>query len=111
MVKEWYRVADEDPDQLKAAIALGPVAVAMESQSLGIEYYSHGIFSSSSLCGTDLDHAVTAVGYGVDNGREFYIIKNSFGPDWGENGYIKLGIEKGKGVCGIQMWSFWPEML
>jgi hypothetical protein len=61
------------------------------------------------MCGTNLDHGVTAVGYGVENGREFYIVRNSWGENWGDNGYIKIGIEQGKGVCGIQTASVWPE--
>ena len=45
--------------------------------------YKDGIFDSTE-CGTSLDHAVTAVGYGKENGREYFIVRNSWGPLWGE---------------------------
>jgi KDEL-tailed cysteine endopeptidase len=64
---------------------------------------------NTPLCGTDLDHGVTAVGYGIEGGREFYLVRNSWGPDWGDKGYIKIGVAPGKGICGIQMESVWPE--
>ena len=42
-----------------------------------------------------------AVGYGSENGQEYYVVKNSWGADWGDHGFIKLAIEDGAGVCGI----------
>merc|ERR1712166_1530450 len=53
-------------------------------------------------CGTQLDHGVLAVGYGTENGTPYYLVKNSWGPTWGDAGFIKIGIESGAGVCGIQ---------
>ena len=82
--------------------------MAIEADTIVFAYYAGGILSSP-LCGTNLDHGVTAVGYGVENGREFYIIRNSWGPDWGDHGYIRIGIVEGKGICGIQTGSVWPE--
>lgn len=60
-------------------------------------------------CGTSLDHAVMAVGYGSEDGQEYYLVKNSWGSSWGENGYIKIGIVDGEGICGIQMQSYYPQ--
>ena len=73
-------------------------------------FYNGGILNSN-LCGTTLDHGVTAVGYGVEKGREFYIVRNSWGPDWGDQGYIRIGIAEGVGICGIQSASVWPETI
>ena len=73
-------------------------------------FYNGGILNSN-LCGTTLDHGVTAVGYGVEKGREFYIVRNSWGPDWGDKGYIRIGIVEGVGICGIQSASVWPETI
>jgi len=69
-------------------------------------YYTSGILDQS--CGTGLDHAIAAVGYGSDNGQEYWIIRNSWGSSWGEEGYIRVAIEDGEGICGIQMGSFYP---
>jgi len=52
-------------------------------------HYSHGIIKSAD-CGTDYDHAVTAIGYGEENGDEYLLIKNSWDTDWGENGYVRI---------------------
>jgi len=70
--------------------------------------YSGGIFDSAS-CGTNLDHAVAAVGYGSENGQDFYIVRNSWGASWGEKGYIRIAAVEGKGICGIQQVSLWPS--
>ena len=65
------------------------------------QMYKSGILDSDD-CGLELDHAVTAVGFGSDDGQDYYIVRNSWGPTWGENGYIKIAAKDGKGVCGIQ---------
>ena len=69
--------------------------------------YNGGIFDSSA-CGTALDHATLVVGYGSENGQEFWIMKNSWGTGWGEDGYMRLAIKQGAGVCGIQMNTLYP---
>lgn len=63
-----------------------------------------------AACGTDLDHGVLAVGYGEENGVEYWLVKNSWGSSWGEKGYIKLAINgDGAGTCGILSQPVWPE--
>jgi len=69
--------------------------------------YTGGILDSSK-CGTSLDHAVAAVGYGSENGEEYYLVRNSWGSSWGESGYIKIAAKAGKGICGIQQISLYP---
>ncbi len=63
--------------------------------------YSSGVLSEG--CGTNRDHAVLAVGYGTEDGQEYWLVKNSWNTTWGDQGYIKLAIEDGEGVCGVQM--------
>mgnify|MGYP002631748453 FL=1 len=63
----------------------------------------------STACGTSLDHAVAAVGYGTEGGQEYYIVRNSWGASWGDAGYIKIAAVEGKGICGIQMESLYPS--
>jgi C1A family cysteine protease len=94
--------------QLKAAIATGPVAVAIEADTMVFQFYSGGIFNSKS-CGTNLDHGVAAVGYGTKSGQDYYIVRNSWGASWGESGYINIAAVEGAGICGIQMEPVYPD--
>ena len=57
---------------------------------------------NSKSCGTNTDHAITAVGYGTENGEEYYLVRNSWGASWGDKGYIKIAaVDGGPGICGI----------
>lgn len=87
---------------MKSALALGPVAVAIQAQSSVFMNYTGGIITSP-YCGTNLDHAVTAVGFGTENGQPYYLVRNSWGPYWGESGYVRMGLTDGYGICGINM--------
>lgn len=95
---------------LMAAIAERPVSVAVEADQASFQHYRSGVMSAA--CGTKLDHGVLAVGYGqVEKGLAFYKIKNSWGSDWGEKGYIRLarGSYNGAhGQCGVQMDPSYP---
>ena len=83
--------------------------MTIDAGNYAFEHYFNGIITDASTCATDLDHAVLAVGYGVDNGQAYYLVKNSWGEDWGENGYVRIGMNgDGPGVCGIQMLSLYP---
>jgi C1A family cysteine protease len=95
---------------VKTAIAAGPVSVAIEADSFVFQFYSGGILNSAQ-CGIDLDHAVVAVGYGVDSAKgEFYIVRNSWGASWGDKGYVRIaGGKDGAGICGIQQDVAYPN--
>ena len=81
----------------------------MDATCFAMRFYSSGVFDDD-FCGTDLDHAVLATGYGVEGGKNYYNVKNSWGTYWGEEGYIKIAAVAGKGICGIQMDSTYPVL-
>ena len=62
----------------------------------------------SSQCGTQLNYAALAVGYGREKGIDYWIVKNSWGTSWGEAGYIRLEMDSGDGACGVQMHPIYP---
>lgn len=101
------RVTPQSIPQLQASIDQGPTCVAVDAANMYFQGYSGGILNTTK-CGQDLDHAVTAVGYGTENGQLYYIVRNSWGPNWGESGYIRIAAIKGDGVCGIQLDSVRP---
>ena len=82
--------------QMRAAINMQPVSVAIEADQMAFQSYTSGVITSG--CGTNLDHGVLAVGYGTLGGHEFFLVKNSWGPSWGAEGYVKIGAAN---VCGI----------
>jgi C1A family cysteine protease len=90
-------VAPKDVDQMKAALALGPVSIAIEADKSVFQSYRTGVITSR-LCGTKLDHGVLAVGFGTEDGQDYFLVKNSWGASWGVSGYVKIGADN---VCGI----------
>jgi len=94
--------------QMKAALANGPVSIAIQADKPIFNQYNGGIISGTE-CGTQLDHGVLAVGYGSENGTEYYIVKNSWSASWGESGYVRLAVEDGPGVCGMHMMAVQPQ--
>ncbi|CDW73464.1 UNKNOWN [Stylonychia lemnae] len=102
-------VTPSSSDALKAAVAEGPVSVAIEADTDVFQSYGGGILNDDS-CGTNLDHGVVVVGYGSENGQEYYIVRNSWSSTWGENGYVRIAIVDGDGICGIQMQPVYPQV-
>ena len=97
-------------DALKAAIAVGPTSVTVEADRSVFQRYTGGVLNSKA-CGTNLDHAITAVGYGTLDGQDYFIVRNSWGASWGDKGYINIATASGRsaGICGIQIDSVWPN--
>jgi C1A family cysteine protease len=105
-------VKPNDQLSLKAAVAQQPVAVAIEADTRYFQSYSSGILTSTS-CGTNLDHGVLVVGYGVENGQKYWLVKNSWSSNWGMNGYVKIARSDSTndaGICGISMDPSFPSV-
>jgi len=88
-----------------------PVNVAVAAGNNVFRNFSSGIVTINDGCPTDIDHAIVAVGYGVDQGTQYYIVRNSWGTGWGEAGYINIATEGGPlGVCGINQYVYYPTL-
>lgn len=96
---------------LKKAVAHQPVSVAIEAGGRALQLYQSGIFNGH--CGTKLDHAVVVVGYGTENGKDYWIVRNSWGSGWGEEGYFRMrrNTHTFTGKCGIAMQPSYPVKL
>ena len=109
-ISDCYDVKPNDQVSLKDAVAQSPVSVAIEADTIYFQSYSSGILDSP-LCGTTLDHGVLIVGYGTENGMDYWLVKNSWGLTWGINGYVKIlktNSINDPGICGIAMQPSFP---
>ena len=106
----YKNVASGSSSALMASIEAGPTSVAIEADKMAFQYYRSGVLNSTA-CGTSLDHGVLAVGYGSENGQNYYLVKNSWASSWGDQGYVKIANNgDGDGICGIQMAAVRPEV-
>jgi cathepsin L len=98
-----YDVTPKDQVSLMAAVSKQPVVIAIEADTRYFQSYSGGILDSTS-CGEKLDHAVEIVGYGTENGVDYWNVRNSWGPTWGESGYVRIKKTSSTndiGICGL----------
>lgn len=104
----FINVLPQDPDQLKVAVKLGPVAASITTSSKVFQFYKGGIISTEDCSNsiTPLDSAVTIIGYGHDPhiGLDYWLVKNSWGTTWGDKGFGRVAISEagGPGICNIQ---------
>ena len=98
-----------DPNQLALAATLGPVSIGVDASAMAFRFYKKGIIHR--FCGTEIDHAVLLVGYGKEGNTPYWLVKNSWGSDWGENGYFRVYRDMSKndeGICGVQQTPCYP---
>lgn len=99
-VVKYIEVIEGDEDDLAAQCTEhGPVAVAIDAGHISFLIYHKGVYSEPRCSSEKLDHGVTCVGYGTEEGTPYWICKNSWGAEWGDQGYIRMIREKNQ--CGI----------
>lgn len=118
-IDDVANLPENDEEALKVAVAQQPVSVAISAGHLPFMLYSGGVLDSSDCGGenAELDHGVVVVGYDEVNGTQYWIVRNSFGSHWGENGYFRLkrNVSISGGTCGLAkdmsgMWMSISEM-
>ena len=108
-----YRVPSNDNISLKKALLHSAITVAIEADNLYFQHYKNGIIDDEIKCGSNVDHGVLLVGFGEENGKKYWLVKNSWGSDWGDNGYVKIlrndtNDNDNSGVCGILTMPVYP---
>ena len=113
-LKSCYDIPQGNQLALKHAVAIRPVVISVEADNFIFRFYESGIITDSE-CGTELDHAIVIVGYGEDTetNMKYWIVRNSWGTTWGENGYIRIERSESEddvGICGIASFPVMVEI-
>lgn len=100
VVQSYVNVTGGEAGLMDAVANHGPVAVAINAAMKDFYYYQGGIYSNPNCDPNDRDHEVLVVGYGTENGQDYWLLKNSWGVIWGEKGFFRMARNKGN-MCGV----------
>jgi len=107
-VLDFVDIPSGDEDALQSAIATqGPVSVGIQANLTDFQHYKNGVYNNPQCTQDGIHHGVLVVGYGVDNGQEYWLVKNSWGKGWGDDGYVKIARNQGN-MCGIASHARYP---
>jgi len=93
---------------LQAKAYVGPVSVAIDASHTSFQLYSSGVYYEPACSSTQLDHGVLAAGWGVSGSKDYWLVKNSWGTDWGINGWIWMSRNRNNN-CGIATMATLPS--
>ncbi|XP_069133117.1 procathepsin L-like [Argopecten irradians] len=96
-------------DLLQQHLLDQPIMAVIDASHTSFQLYKSGIYNEKDCSSVQLDHVVQIVGYGVEQGNEFWIVKNSWGVNWGMNGYILMSRNKNN-QCGIASAASFPTL-
>lgn len=110
-INDYKYLPGNDENALLEAVAQQPVVAYVDTKGQQFQFYEGGIFNGN--CGTSTDHVVLIVGFGTaEDGTDYWLLKNSWGTNWGENGYMRIKRNAGlpEGLCGIATDPIYPTI-
>jgi C1A family cysteine protease len=117
-ITKFTDIKPNSDEAMMNALVNQPVSVAINADQKSFQLYKSGVFTDT--CGTNLNHGVLLVGYGMENGLDYYILKNSWGTSWGSSGFMYLGkgndpstgnlYNNGAGQCGVLSAASYPSL-
>ncbi|KAM8888493.1 procathepsin L [Synchiropus picturatus] len=107
-IRDYRFIPKGNEQALADAVAtIGPITVGVDADHPSFLFYNSGIYEEPNCNPNNLSHAVLLVGYGSEGGKDYWIIKNSWGSAWGEGGYMRM-IRNGRNTCGMASYALYP---
>ncbi|XP_075463659.1 cathepsin S-like [Ascaphus truei] len=105
----YMKIVPRTEKVLKRALAIvGPISVAIDASRPTFSLYKSGVYNDE-FCGKVVNHAVLAVGYGSLNGQDYWLLKNSWGVKYGDEGYIRIARNQGN-LCSVATYASFPQL-
>ena len=106
-----YSKCKKNEETLKEAVANnGPYSIAIDASHQSFQLYRSGIYDEAACSSRSLDHCVGLIGYGAENGQDYWLVRNSWGTSWGEEGYVRI-IRNDNNKCGVASEAVTPKIV